>query len=113
MSIQRVLVLGAKGTLGGQLMKLYPEATGWDRANVDVLDHAALREKITGLNPPPEAIVNCVAFNDVDTAESRPDVAFALNTEFPARLAELARELAIPLVHYSTNYVFDGVDGYY
>jgi dTDP-4-dehydrorhamnose reductase len=111
--IRRVLVLGAKGTLGGQLMRLYPEATGWDREDVDVLDTAALRARLDGLGFLPDALVNCVAFNDVDGAEDRPEQAFALNAEFPGWLAQWTKEKGVPLVHYSTNYVFDGVRGEY
>src|ERR1035438_590059 len=79
--IGRVLVLGAKGTLGGQLMRLYPEAAGWDREDVDVLDACALRARLDGLGFLPLALVNCVAFNDVDGAEDRPEQAFALRSE--------------------------------
>ena len=106
--IRRVLVLGAKGTLGGQLMRLYPKAIGWDREDVDVRDDAALRARLDGLGFLPCAVVNCVAFNDVDGAEDRSEQAFALNAEFPGRLAQWTKEKGIPLVHYSTNYVFDG-----
>jgi len=106
--IGRVLVLGAKGTLGGQLMRLYPEAIGWDREDVDVLDPSALRGRLDGLGFVPDAVINCVAFNDVDGAEDRPEQAFSLNAEFPGRLAEWTKEKGVPLVHYSTNYVFDG-----
>ena len=113
MSIQRVLILGAKGTLGGQLMKLYPEAVGWDREDIDVLDFPALRAKVEDLRPAPDAIVNCVAFNDVDGAEDRPDAAMALNGWLPQWLAQFTAELGVPLVHYSTNYVFDGAQGEY
>jgi dTDP-4-dehydrorhamnose reductase len=111
--IRRVLVLGAKGTLGGQLMRLYPEAIGWDREDVDVLDPAALRSRLDGLAFAPLAVLNCVAFNDVDGAEDHPERAFALNAEFPGRLAQWTREKGVPLVHYSTNYVFDGARGEY
>lgn len=111
--IARVLVLGAKGTLGGQFMRLYPEATGWDREEVDVLDSSALRARLDGLGFVPDAVVNCVAFNDVDGAEDRPEQAFALNAEFPGRLALWTKQKGVPLVHYSTNYVFDGAHGEY
>ncbi|HYW42720.1 MAG TPA: dTDP-4-dehydrorhamnose reductase [Bryobacteraceae bacterium] len=111
--MERVLVLGARGTLGGQLMKLYPEAIGWDREEVDVLDFAALRAKVGGLGFVPDAVVNCVAFNDVDGAEDRPEQAFALNADFAGALSRYAKELGVPLVHYSTNYVFDGSRGEY
>src|ERR1039457_3912882 len=93
--IRKVLVLGAKGTLGGQLMRLYPEATGWDREDVDVLDAAALRARLDGLGFLPDAVVNCVAVNDVDGAEDRPDLAFALNAEFPGWLAHWTKEKEI------------------
>jgi dTDP-4-dehydrorhamnose reductase len=111
--IRRVLVLGAKGTLGGQLMRLYPEATAWDREDVDVLDSSALEARLDNLASVPLAVVNCVAFNDVDGAEDRPEQAFALNAEFPGRLAQWTKEKGVPLVHYSTNYVFDGARGEY
>jgi len=113
MSTQRVLILGAKGTLGGQLMKLYPQAIGWDREDIDVLDFPALRVKVAALRPAFDAVINCVAFNDVDGAEDRPEAAMALNAEFPGRLAQFTAELGVPLVHYSTNYVFDGARGEY
>jgi dTDP-4-dehydrorhamnose reductase len=112
-SIQHPLILGAKGTLGGQLMQLYPEAVGWDREEIDVLDFPALCAQVVGLGQAPDAIINCVAFNDVDGAEDRPEAAIALNGSFPGRLAQLSAELDVPLVHYSTNYVFDGVQGEY
>lgn len=111
--IRRALILGAKGTLGGQLMRLFPEATGWDREDVDVSDPAALQARLDGLGFVPDAVVNCVAFNDVDGAEDRPELAFALNAEFPGRLAIWTRQNRVPLVHYSTNYVFDGIRGEY
>jgi dTDP-4-dehydrorhamnose reductase len=113
MSLDRVLILGAKGTLGGQLLKLYPEAIGWDREDIDVLDFAGLRSKVAALRPAPDAMINCVAFNDVDGAEDRPAAAMALNGAFPGKLAQFTAELGVPLVHYSTNYVFDGVLGEY
>lgn len=94
-------------------MKMYPEAAGWDREDIDVLDYPSLRAKIRGLGFTPDAVVNCVAFNDVDGAEDRPEQAFALNADFAGELAGHAKDMGVPLVHYSTNYVFDGVQGEY
>jgi dTDP-4-dehydrorhamnose reductase len=111
--MKNVVVLGSKGNLGGQLLKLYPDGTGWDREDIDATDFPALRARIAGLGFVPGAIVNCVAFNDVDGAEDRPEQAFLLNAELPGALARIAAELGVPLVHYSTNYVFDGVQGEY
>jgi dTDP-4-dehydrorhamnose reductase len=111
--MRRVLILGSKGSLGGQIVKLYPEAVGWDREDIDVLDYPSLRAKIGSLGFTPDAIVNCVAFNDVDGAEHRPDRAFALNADFVGELAACAKDMRVPLVHFSTNYVFDGAQGQY
>jgi dTDP-4-dehydrorhamnose reductase len=111
--MENLIILGAKGTLGCQLTRLYPQALAWDREEADVTDFRALEQRIKALDPPPEAIINCVAFNDVDGAEEKKDAAVALNTVLPWNLAALTRELGIPLVTYSTNYVFDGVAGEY
>lgn len=111
--MKNVVVLGCKGNLGGQLLKLYPDATGWDREDIDATDFASLRARIAGLGFAPGAMINCVAFNDVDGAEDRPEQAFLLNAELPGALARIAAELRVPLVHYSTNYVFDGAEGEY
>jgi dTDP-4-dehydrorhamnose reductase len=111
--MKNVVVLGSRGNLGGPLLKLFPDATGWDREDIDATDFPALRARIAGLPFVPGAIVNCVAFNDVDGAEDRPETAFLLNAELPGALARIAADLGVPLVHYSTNYVFDGVQGEY
>lgn len=105
------LILGYQGTLGNQLERLFPGAALWDREDIDVTDLAALEGKLRRLNPAPEVVVNCIAFNDVDGAEDRPDAAFALNAEYVGGLAGLCDELSALLVHYSTNYVFDGIGG--
>jgi dTDP-4-dehydrorhamnose reductase len=111
--MRNVVVLGSKGNLGGQLLKIYPHATGWDREDIDATDFPMLRARIAGLGFVPGAVINCVAFNDVDGAEDRQEQAFLLNAELPGALARIARDLNVPLVHYSTNYVFDGAKGEY
>ncbi|HUP04743.1 MAG TPA: sugar nucleotide-binding protein [Bryobacteraceae bacterium] len=108
-----VVILGSKGNLGGQLLQVYPGATGWDREEVDATDFAAVRARLMGLGAAVEAVINCVAFNDVDGAEERREQAFLLNAELPGALAGMAREMGVPLVHFSTNYVFDGAAGEY
>ena len=111
--MKKVLILGSQGTLGTQLVKLYPEGIGWDRDDIDVTDFPALRAKVSGIGYTPDAVINCVAFNDVDGAEECSELAFSLNADFPGKIAGFTKELGIPLVHYSTNYVFDGVRGEY
>ena len=110
--MQKVLILGSKGMLGGQLMRVFSnEAVGWDRYDADVTQAGDLRLKILDLSP--EAVINCVAYNDVDGAEDNRDLAFKLNADIPANLADICKELDIPLVHFSSNYVFDGEKGEY
>ena len=77
---------------------------------LDLLDHAALREAVRSLRP--GVIVNAAAFTDVDRAESEPDLARSLNALVPATLATEARLLGATLIHYSTDYVFDGTKGH-
>jgi dTDP-4-dehydrorhamnose reductase len=110
--MNKVLILGSKGMLGGQLMKVFcDEALGWDRSDADVTQTEDLRLKIKDLKP--RAIINCVAFNDVDGAEANSSLVFKLNAEVPANLAAICKDLDIPLVHFSSNYVFDGEKGEY
>lgn len=108
-----VVILGAKGTLGGQFKALYPAAVAWDREDVDVTNFEELKQKILALPQNPAAIINCVAFNDVDGAEEKREIAFQLNAEFPGKLAELCKQIDTTLVHFSSNYVFDGQKGEY
>ena len=110
---KRILILGAQGMLGTQLARIYRQAIAWDKVEVDVLDAKAFEAQLRAVAAGLDAVVNCVAFNDVDGAEDRPEAAFELNGSFPGRLAELCRKLELRLVHFSTNYVFDGRKGEY
>lgn len=108
----RILILGSKGMLGQQLVKVFGgEAIGWDRSDVDVTQAESLKLKVESLKP--DVIINCVAYNDVDGAEDNQGAAFKLNSEVPENLAKICQELDIVLVHFSTNYVFDGEKGEY
>jgi len=108
----KVLILGSKGMLGGQLMKVFDnEAVGWDRGDADVTEFKDLKLKIEKLKP--AVIINCVAYNDVDGAEDNRQAAFKLNADVPGELAKICKNSDIVLVHFSTNYVFDGEKGEY
>jgi len=112
MASGKILILGAKGMLGRQLVEVFgDEAVGWDRQECDVVKIEDLRLKIENLKP--KAIINCVAYNDVDGAEKSQELALRINAEAVGNLAKICRLLDIPLVHFSTNYVFDGVKGEY
>lgn len=107
-----VVILGSHGTLGQQLATVFPAAHSFDRQDLDVTDNAAVRAKlsnIAGLC----AVINCVAYNDVDGAESKRDTAFLLNATVPGQLAAYCKELNISFVHFSTGYVFPGSEDNY
>jgi len=112
MERNKILVLGSKGMLGGQLMEVFgSEAVGWDRSEADVMQVESLKLKVESLKP--SIIINCVAYNDVDGAEDNRELAFLLNSQVPKNLSEIANACTSTLVHFSTNYVFDGEKGEY
>lgn len=105
-----ILVTGSGGQLGEALLRLGRTAAlpllGLDRTTLDITEGPGLFEKVRGIGP--SALINAAAYTAVDKAESEPDRAFAVNSEAPAALAVLCDRLRIPLVHISTDYVFDG-----
>jgi dTDP-4-dehydrorhamnose reductase len=78
-----------------------------DREELNLEDAQAIRSFIDQIKP--EIIINPAAYTAVDKAESEPEIAYQINTLAPEVLAEKATELNIPLVHFSTDYVFDGL----
>jgi dTDP-4-dehydrorhamnose reductase len=108
MNVRRVLVTGAGGQLAHYVARAFTEAevVALDRRALDITDPAAVARVVAGAMP--DVIVNCAAFNDVDGAEDRPEQALAVNA-FAVRSLALAAETAgAVLVHYSTDFVFDG-----
>jgi dTDP-4-dehydrorhamnose reductase len=101
-----ILVLGASGQLASHLRELLPDADFWGRNRLDLRDAAAVEPAIQSLSP--SCIVNAAAYTAVDRAEAERDTAFAVNAEAPAAMARAAALLSVPLVHISTDYVFDG-----
>lgn len=82
------------------------------RQAFDLEQPASLRETI--LRERPQLLINAAAYTAVDLAEQEPERAFAVNAEAPGAMAKACAELGIPLIHYSTDYVFDGSkDGAY
>ena len=106
----RLLVLGAGGQVGHELCRLaWPAGysiAALDRAGVDITE----REKVFAAvaRERPDIVVNAAAYTAVDRAESEPDIAWAGNCTGPANLAAACRDALIPLIHLSTDYVFDG-----
>lgn len=104
-----ILLLGKNGQVGWELQRaLAPlgHITACDCDECDLADPAALRDRVRAVHP--DAIVNAAAYTAVDRAEGERDLAWAVNAAAPGVLAEEATRLDAWLVHYSTDYVFDG-----
>lgn len=106
----KIVVLGAAGQLGGAMLDAAVAAghttTGLTRRDVDLTDTAALTTRLTA--EAPDALINCAAFSQVDQAEDAPVEALAVNAMAVRTLARVASDLGATLVHYSTDFVFDG-----
>lgn len=105
----KIVVLGAAGQLGGAVLTAASRrhtATGLVRADVDITDGAALTRVVT--EAAPHAIINCSAFSAVDAAEDAPVEAIAVNALAVRTLARISTDIGATLVHYSTDFVFDG-----
>jgi len=106
----RILVTGANGQVGWELSRTSAKRgfdfLALDRAALDITDQSAVNQRVGGSGA--AVVVNAAAYTAVDQAESEPELAFAANRDGPAYLASACREAGIPLVHVSTDYVFDG-----
>ena len=106
----KILLTGSNGQVGFELNKKLSalgEVIATDREELDLTNLNAIRTFIDQTRP--DIIINPAAYTSVDKAESEPDLAYQINTLAPEVLADKARELDIPLVHFSTDYVFDGL----
>lgn len=105
----RVLLFGANGQVGNELRRtLLPhgELISLTRQEVDLTDLTALKNLLVELNP--DVIVNAAAYTAVDKAESQPELASAINCQAVTLMADIATANNALLIHYSTDYVFDG-----
>jgi dTDP-4-dehydrorhamnose reductase len=106
----RIAVVGARGQLGAALVHecaAAHETTAWSRAELDVSDEAAVMAAMARVKP--EVILNAAAFTNVDAAEDRPIEALNSNAFGVRVLARAAGVHGAALVHYSTDFVFDGL----
>ena len=104
----KILITGINGQVGHALMRelIDHELIGLTRKDCDLTNPDQIRQVIDLHQP--ELIINPAAYTQVDQAEDEPELAFQINRDAPKVLAEKAREYNIPLIHFSTDYVFDG-----
>jgi dTDP-4-dehydrorhamnose reductase len=106
----KLAVFGAAGQLGRALARVAAaqgvSLAGFDRATVDVTNAEAVRTALAAARA--DAVINAAAYTAVDKAESEPERAFAVNRDGARTLAVEAARLNLPLIHVSTDYVFDG-----
>ena len=107
----RVVLIGVTGQLGSDLVYTFGQETlhplGHD--DLEVCDHAHVREVLTHIRP--DVGINTTAFHNVDICEDRVEESFAVNTFAVRNLAQVCKELGCLLVHFSTDYVFNGDKG--
>ena len=103
-----ILIIGHKGQLGRRLYE-FPtdfEHVGLDLPDFDMTDAPAVADTLAEIAP--KIVINAAAFTDVDGAEANPDLAYAVNAHAVGHIARACNRLGVPLVHISTNEVFDG-----
>lgn len=110
--MEKVIIFGSEGLLGGVLMKQFGttyQTVGLDRKDIDVLDATAVRTRLIAEKP--ALVINATAYNSVDDAEKSPEaenLALQINGTAVGALAKICNELTISLVHFSSDYVFGG-----
>lgn len=111
----KVLIIGAKGNLGRQLVKVFSvdnnEVIAWDRGEIDITDRELILKKISDVKP--ELVINAAAYNAVDKCEEADEeyeLAKKINIDGPKFLAQACLRTGAILIHYSTDYVFDGAE---
>jgi len=105
----KIVILGTGGRLGAALMREYRERydpAGFNHAQLDLANLDEVRGTLGGMNF--DVLINAAGFTNVDACETARDRAFLINAEAPGILAEICNEKDAKLIHFSTDYVFDG-----
>lgn len=108
----KILLLGKNGMLGSAFEKMLEdfgenfEVLAFDKDGLDITDKEALSEKIESFSP--DTVINCTGYTAVDNAETNKGDAFLLNADAVSFIAELCEKYGSILIHFSTDYVFDG-----
>ncbi len=108
MKYHKVVITGAQGQLGQALQVQFAkcEVISWDIQDLDICQFEQVRKAIHHIQP--DIVVNAAAYTQVDQAETHQEAAYRSNALGPKNLALTTQEIGIPLVHFSTDYVFDG-----
>jgi dTDP-4-dehydrorhamnose reductase len=106
----KIAVTGSHGQVGYELLRQgiqrRIDMVGWSRSDLDITDRDAVMALMKKVGP--DLLINAAAFTAVDRAESEPAKAYAVNRDGVVNLAVACREAGVPLIHISTDYVFDG-----
>ncbi|MCL5982720.1 MAG: dTDP-4-dehydrorhamnose reductase [Firmicutes bacterium] len=105
----RIMLTGQDGQVGWELQRTLAslgEVVALDRRQLDLANPVQIRERVREIRP--DLIVNAAAYTAVDKAEEEPELAMVVNGTAPGILAEEARRVGAAIIHYSTDYVFDG-----
>ncbi len=109
--MRKVLITGASGQLGKEFVKVLSskgiDFVALERKDLDVTNFEKVYKTLKEINP--SVVINCSAYNQVDLAETEILKAFSTNAIGPYNLAITCREISAKLIHYSTDYVFDGI----
>lgn len=110
--MKKVLILGAQGMLGHDLLRVFSngyDVIGLDKENVDITRQGATRKAIKEISP--AVVINAAAYTDVDGCEKKIHRAFVINAEGSKNVAKGCRDSGAKLVYISTDYIFDGEKG--
>jgi dTDP-4-dehydrorhamnose reductase len=103
---QKTILFGAHGMLGHALQEVFPHAHFFGHRNIDITDEDAIKKLIKRERP--AIVINAAAYTDVDGCEDNRENAFAVNGNGPGYIAQACAEVGAILVHFSTDYIFDG-----
>jgi len=105
----RILLTGVSGQVGGDLLPMlepFSTVIAPGRSELDLRDRGAIQDFIREIRP--DWVINPAAYTAVDQAESEPEVAYAINAEAARAIGDAAAELRIPVIHFSSDYVYSG-----
>lgn len=102
----KTLIIGSGGMLGSDLCKVFPDAVKLAHRELDITNREQVLKSIQGIKP--DVVINAAAYTDVDGCEDNRQLALQINGYGPGYIAEACSKIGAKLVHFSTDYVFDG-----